>query len=120
MSLQSAQQFVFGFWNNRPLEVEQVDENLTSDAGLLAFAQLDPKLNWTKSFTDLVNDPRSDPDHSALSIIRQRVFGIIAGYEDQNDHDSLRSDPVFKLIAERRPDEPDLASQPPSHGWKIR
>ncbi len=112
MSLQSAQQFVFGFWNNRPLEVEQVDENLTSDTGLLAFAQLDAKLNWTKSFTDLVNDPRSDPDHSALSIIRQRVFGIIAGYEDQNDHDSLRSDPVFKLIAERRPDEPDLASQP--------
>ncbi len=89
MSLQSAQQFVFGFWNNRPLEVEQVDENLTSDTGLLAFAQLDAKLNWTKSFTNSVNHSRSDPDHSALSIIRQRVFGIIAGYEDQNDHDSF-------------------------------
>ena len=112
MSLQSAQQFVFGFWKNRPLEVERIDENLTSDTGLLAFAQLDGKLDWTKSFTDLINDPRSDPDHSALSIVRQRVFGIIAGYEDQNDHDSLRSDPVFKLIAERNPDERDLASQP--------
>jgi len=65
MSLQSAHQFVCGFWNNRPLQVEQIEENLTSDTGLLAFAQLDAKLNWTKSFTDLVNDPRSDPDHSA-------------------------------------------------------
>ncbi len=40
------------------------------------------------------------------------LYGILAGYEDQNDHDSLRSDPVFKLIAERLPDEMDLASQP--------
>ncbi len=112
MSLQSAPQFVFGFWKNRPLEVEQVDENLSSDTGLLAFGQLDEKLQWTRSFSELIDDPRSDPQHSALSIVRQRVFGIIAGYEDQNDHDSLRSDPVFKLIAERHPDQQDLASQP--------
>jgi len=112
MSLQSAQQFVFGFWENRPVQIEQVDEKLSSDTGLLAFAQLDEKLQWTSSFNDLIEDPRSDPQHSALSILRQRVFGIIAGYEDQNDHDSLRSDPIFKLIAERHPNEPDLASQP--------
>ena len=45
-------------------------------------------------------------------MVRQRVYGILAGYEDQNDHDSLRSDPIFKLIAERLPNEIDLASQP--------
>lgn len=112
MSLQSAEQFVFGFWTNKPVQIEQVDENLSSDAGLIAFYQLDQKLRWTESLTDLITDPRSDPTHSALSIVRQRIFGIIAGYEDQNDHDSLRSDPIFKLIAERSPDDEDLASQP--------
>ena len=40
-----------------------------------------------------------------------RVFGILAGYPDQNDHDTLRSDPVFKLVAGRSLDEDDLASQ---------
>ena len=40
-----------------------------------------------------------------------RVFGILAGYPDQNDHDTLRSDPVFKLVASRSLDEDDLASQ---------
>jgi hypothetical protein len=45
-------------------------------------------------------------------MVRQRIFGILAGYEDQNDHDTLRSDPVFKVIADRLPDDPDLSSQP--------
>ena len=45
-------------------------------------------------------------------MVRQRIYGILADYEDQNDHDTLRSDPVFKLIADRLPDGPDLASQP--------
>jgi DDE family transposase len=36
----------------------------------------------------------------------------LADYEDQNDHDTLRSDPIFKLIADRLPDDPDLSSQP--------
>ena len=85
---------------------------MSSDGGLIAFHQIDQKLRWTESLTDLISDPRTDPKHSALSIVRQRVFGIIAGYEDQNDHDSLRSDPVFKLIADRSPEDEDLASQP--------
>lgn len=41
-----------------------------------------------------------------------RVFGILAGYADQNDHNTLRTDPVIKLIANRSPDDADLASQP--------
>jgi hypothetical protein len=45
-------------------------------------------------------------------MVRQRIYGILADYEDQNDHDTLRADPVFKVIADRLPDDPDLASQP--------
>jgi len=44
--------------------------------------------------------------------VRQRVFGIIAGHEDCNDHDQLRDEPVFKMIADRGPDGDPLASQP--------
>jgi len=45
-------------------------------------------------------------------MVRQQISGVLTDYEDQNDHDTLRSDPVFKLIADRLPDEADLASQP--------
>jgi hypothetical protein len=94
------------------VEWEAVEESLSSDGGLLVFAQLDEQLGWTRSFSQLITDLRDDPEHSVLSMVRQRVFGIIAGYEDQNDHDTLRSDVVFKLIAGRTPEEGELASQP--------
>ena len=45
-------------------------------------------------------------------MVRQRIYGILAAYADQNDHDTLRSDPVFKLLADRLPEDADLASQP--------
>ena len=51
-------------------------------------------------------------EHSVLSMVRQRMYGILADYEDQNDHTQLRTDPVFKMIADRSPDGADLASQP--------
>jgi hypothetical protein len=41
-----------------------------------------------------------------------RVYGILAGYEDQNDHETLRHDPVFTPVADRSPEDRDLASQP--------
>src|SRR5262249_51715040 len=44
--------------------------------------------------------------------VRSRVYGILAGYADQNDHDTLRADPIFKLVADRSPHDDDLASQP--------
>jgi hypothetical protein len=51
-------------------------------------------------------------EQTFLEMTRSRVYGILAGYEDCNDHDALRSDPVFKLIAGRLPTDDDLASQP--------
>jgi hypothetical protein len=50
--------------------------------------------------------------HTFLEMVRARVHGILAGYENPNDHDTLRFDPVFKLVADRSPEEDDLASQP--------
>src|SRR4051812_38972644 len=114
MSLQSVPLFAFEFLPSRPIEIEVSQAPLTSDAGLLPFRQLDQDLRLTEQFAAALDD-RRDPDltrQSLLSMVRQRIYGILADYEDQNDHDTLRSDPVFKLIADRPPDGPDLASQP--------
>src|SRR4029079_5838214 len=76
--------------------------------------QLDQILRLTEQFAAALED-RRDPTlttQSVLSMVRQRIYGILADYEDQNDHDTLRHDPVFKLIADRLPDGPHLASQP--------
>jgi len=110
--IRDAQPALFDFFPGKSVEVRQVDEQVSSDGGLIVFRELDDKLTLTESFAAQIEDGRSDPSQSLVSVIRQRVFGILAGYEDQNDHDTLRSDPVFKLIADRTPDDRDLASQP--------
>jgi hypothetical protein len=97
-----------------PLVIESSPGQLSSEAGLLPVRQFDERIGFTRAFADALDDPR-DPDlteHTFLEMVRSRVYGILAGYEDQNDHDTLRADPVFKLLADRSPDEDDLASQP--------
>ncbi len=114
MSSQSVPGTALDFFPSRPVEFELSAAPLTSDAGLLVFRQFDEKIRLTEQFAAALDD-RRDPvftKHSLLTMARQRIYGILADYEDQNDHDTLRSDPVFKLIADRLPDDPDLASQP--------
>ena len=56
---------------------------------------------------------RAHIHQSIEALVRQRVFGIACGYEDQNDADTLRTDPLLKLVCGRRPEsDRDLASQP--------
>jgi DDE family transposase len=114
MSLHAGSLFSFDFFSSRPVEIEVSSAPLTSDAGLLPLRQFDDRIRLTEQFAAALDD-RRDPAltrQSLLSMVRQRIYGILADYEDQNDHDTLRSDPVFKLIADRLPDDHDLASQP--------
>ena len=114
MSIQPASLFDLDFFAPLPIHIETSDAPLTSDAGLLPLRQFDQRIGLTQQFAQALDDPR-DPDlieHSFADMVRMRVFGILAGYEDQNDHDTLRTDPVFKLIADRSPRDADLASQP--------
>lgn len=115
MSLQGVLPFVFDFLPQKRIEVEVSAARLTGDAGLLPVRQFDEAIQLTSRFAGALHDLRSEADvtHSKLSMVRQRIYGILAGYEDQNDHDALRSDPVFQLICDRLPDDgADLASQP--------
>ena len=82
-----------------PIVIEPSPGQLSGDAGLLPIRQFDQRVGLTRAFADALDDPR-DPDlteHSFLEMVRSRVYGILAGYEDQNDHDTLRTDPVFML-----------------------
>jgi hypothetical protein len=114
MIIQSAWQKAFTFYAAKPVVVEPIDARMTSDAGLLPIRQFDEQIGLSAQFAAALNDPRYQPfvDHSFIEMVRARMYGILADYEDQNDHDSLRKDPVFKLIAGRSPEDDDLASQP--------
>jgi len=114
MSIQSVWQKSFGFLGSKPIVVEPTAGGLTSDAGLLPLRQFDEAFGLTRQFAEALEDARYQPfvDHPLVEMVRMRIYGILADYEDQNDHDALRSDPVFKLVAGRSPDDDDLASQP--------
>jgi Transposase DDE domain group 1 len=114
MNSQAVSGTALDFFPSRPVEFELSAAPLSSDAGLLVFRQFDEQIRLTEQVAAAIDD-RRDPDftkHSLLTMVRQRIYGILADYVDQNDHDTLRSDPIFKLIADRLPDDPDLASQP--------
>jgi hypothetical protein len=113
MSIPAAWPQVLDFFGT-PMVIAPSPGQLSGDTGLLPVRQFDQRISLTQTFAEALDDPR-DPDlteHTFLEMVRSRVYGILAGYEDQNDHDTLRHDPVFKLLADRSPDEGDLASQP--------
>jgi hypothetical protein len=97
-----------------PLEARFDGGRLTSDGGLPWLADAERATRLCAAFAELIPDwRRGRARHSLLALIRQRVFQIACGYEDQDDADSLRADPLLKLVCGRRPDtDPDLASQP--------
>ena len=114
MSLQSVPPLSLDFFSSRPIHVEISTAPLSSDAGLLPIRQFDGRIRLTEQFAAALEDRRDQAyvEQSLLTMVRQRIYGILADYEDQNDHDTLRSDPIFKLIADRLPEDLDLSSQP--------
>lgn len=112
MIVQSDWQEVFSFCDEKTLVVECGSALLTSDAGLLVFREFDEKIGWTARFAAALSDRRVDAAHSLLEMVRMRVYGILADYEDQNDHSALRHDPAFQLLACGGLDGGPLASQP--------
>src|SRR5260221_3967461 len=101
MSLQSAAQLSFGFLGSKSIVIEVVEDYLSSDAGLLPIRQFDEALGLTAQFAAALRDLRHQPfvGHTFAEMTRSRIYGILAGYADQNDHDLMRYDPLFQLLA---------------------
>src|SRR5207247_7449625 len=80
---------------------------------LLALREIESRLGLADRLAACVKDPRAPERvvHRLAEIIRFRMLMIAAGYEDGNDADSLRADPMFKLALDRLPSDEELCSQ---------
>ena len=88
---------------------------LSSDAGLVLLKDPDEQLGLTRDLAAVLSDPRDTRrvNFTCHDLLKQRVFHIAAGYEDANDANTLRHDPLFKLLLDRLPESgAPLASQP--------
>jgi hypothetical protein len=97
-----------------PLEVDFLGGRLTSDGGLAWIAAADAALGVTAALAAVIPDWRTRRGrHDLATLVAQRVYQIACGYEDQDDADALRADPLLKHVCGRLPETgADLASQP--------
>src|ERR1700738_1222226 len=86
---------------------------LSSEGGLLALREIESRLGLADRLAACLKDPRAPERvaHRLAEIIRFRMLMIAAGYEDGNDADSLRANPMFKLALDRLPSDEELCSQ---------
>ena len=94
---------LFGF---APVERREVvarfdGGSMTSDAGGLLLGATDRAIGLVERFSGCFEDRRNRTliEHEARTLVGQRVFGLALGYEDLNDHDHLRHDPLFAVLA---------------------
>ncbi len=100
----SSQRLLFQAHGTREVVAAFDGGAITSDAGGLLLREVDERFGILKSFAPAFTDYR-DPElveFSTLELLTQRVMGIALGYEDLNDHEQLRHDPMFALLAGRR------------------
>jgi len=88
--------------------------SLTSDAGLLLLREFDHGFRLSDDLAGAYADPRRADrvEHPILALLRQRVYQIVAGYEDADDSDLLRTDPVLQTVVGQRDLAVPLGSQP--------
>ena len=108
------QLFLFKDISNKKIEVDFNGGEVSSDAGLLFLREVESRIGLISKMTNCLQD-RRHPDyvkHQFLDLLKQRIFQIACGYEDGNDSNELRDDPIMKIACERLPDDEALASQP--------
>lgn len=103
-----------------PLTVDFQGGRLTSDGGWCWVADADTAMDLSATLAAVVPEQRRRRGrHTQRALLQQRLYQITAGYADQNDADTLRRDPLLKLVCGRLPEtDPDLASQPTFSRWE--
>lgn len=103
--------FEFPAVKRRTVSASFTGGDVTSDGGLPLLRQTDRRLGLTKALAKVLPDPREPQriEHPLLALVRQRIYGLAAGYEDLNDHDTIRHDLAWQTVVER---DRALASSP--------
>ncbi len=103
MTICSADQLEFPGCKGRRVEAAFDGGNVTSDGGLLLLRQADRRLDLMRQVARRLADPRrkASCEHTLLSMLRQRVYGIALAYEDVSDHDVLRHDMAWQTAVEQ-------------------
>jgi len=86
---------------------------ISSDGGAFLLRQTDQRLNLLPRLAECFLDGRDQDlvEHSVREMLSQRVYGLALGYEDLNDHEQLRNDPVFGVLAGREDLDAPLAGK---------
>jgi len=86
--------------NRRRVEANFNGGCITSDAGGLLLREVEARSGIIRQFSDCFQDYRDEDmtEHSVLELVKQRVYGLGLGYEDLNDHDDLRHDPLLATL----------------------
>jgi hypothetical protein len=96
--------FDFQALGNREVVARFDGGKVTSDAGGLLLREVEAKFGFIAQFTRCFTDHR-DPElveHTLEELLKQRIFGLCLGYEDLNDHDQLRLDPLLAVLAGKK------------------
>ena len=113
--------FQFQALGARQVVVDFSGGQLSSDGGVLLLRELDRSLGLTRSVAACFQD-RRNPDlitHTVAELVAQRIFGLALGYEDLNDHQRLRHDPLLSAAAGKLQAEDALASAPTLNRLEI-
>ena len=103
MTLCTSKPIVISRSKSRKIEVDRKGYAVTSDAGALLLRQVDRSIGLTQAVAALLHDRRQQKKvrHTYHAQLIQRIYGIALGYEDLNDHDTLRHDPCIQTAADR-------------------
>ena len=99
-----AQAFLFPEFTLKTVTASFDGGQISSDGGALLIARLDHSYGFLQRFATCFHDHR-DPEqieHALLHLIRQRIYALTQGYEDLNDHDQLRSDPLLASLCGKK------------------
>ncbi len=109
-----SEQIVFEGIFDKKIEVEFTKDDMSSDSGLLMFKPIISKLKISERISNIINDPRNQllVTHEQKDLVEQRLALMLCGYNDLNDNDFLRNDPVFKLFSKGATSSLALASTP--------
>ena len=93
--------FTFAHHSRRQVVARFDGGTITSDGGAVLLRQLEQHTGIVRRFADCFRDQRqaAQVEHSVRELVSQRVYGLVLGYEDLNDHDQLRSDPLRALLS---------------------